>query len=222
MKVASKYVLAVLFLFSLKSNWVEAAVSIEVVHGSEAIRPYLDDLASLTFEIYSTYPYLITSSHEEEREYLREHLQEGSGIVILAKEEGKVVGAITGHPLVEAPERMTKTFRSSGTPIDDMYYLGDILLKKEYRGQKIGQKMYEEFLSCVLVRPEFKKVLFCEIVRDKDDPRRPGDFFCLDEFWDKRGFVKHPEWVYSCLWQDRIGEDEESLKSMVYWMKELE
>jgi len=42
----------------------------------------------------------------------------------------------------------------------------------------------------------------------------------LDAFWNRRGFVKHPELHTTFSWQD-LDENEESLKPMVFWLKHL-
>jgi hypothetical protein len=40
----------------------------------------------------------------------------------------------------------------------------------------------------------------------------------LDKFWDKRGYVKHPELKTTYLWKD-LDDTEETEKPMTFWLK---
>jgi hypothetical protein len=42
----------------------------------------------------------------------------------------------------------------------------------------------------------------------------------LDAFWNRRGFVKHPE-LRTCFSWRELGEDAETSKPMVFWLKRL-
>ncbi len=63
-------------------------------------------------------------------------------------------------------------------------------------------------------------ITFCEVVSPKNDPRRPPDYFCLDEFWTRRGFVKIPDLVTQFSWKE-IDSEDEFYHPMVFWSKKL-
>jgi hypothetical protein len=58
------------------------------------------------------------------------------------------------------------------------------------------------------------------VKRPDNHPARPGDYRSLDSFWQRQGFVKRPELTAQMSWKD-LGDGDESVKSMVFWTKNL-
>ena len=48
-----------------------------------------------------------------------------------------------------------------------------------------------------------------------------ADYVPLDDFWQKRGYTRHPELRTEYIWQD-LDETEASPKPMVFWLKRLD
>ena len=65
----------------------------------------------------------------------------------------------------------------------------------------------------------FKHITFCCVERPIDHPRRPKEYVPLDQFWNKRGYYKHPELRSAYSWKD-LDDVEESSKPMTFWLKE--
>ena len=66
----------------------------------------------------------------------------------------------------------------------------------------------------------FTHCVFCSVVRDADDPRRPSGYRPLCGFWQKRGYCKVKGLIGHYDWKE-IGNVEETRKAMQFWMRPL-
>ena len=87
-------------------------VRVEVLVGTE-IEDWLDRVAQLRIEIFSSYPYLYEGDMDYERHYLRNYATSDGGIVVLARDGRDVVGASTGLPLLSADAAFIRPFQST-------------------------------------------------------------------------------------------------------------
>ena len=114
---------------------------------------------------------------------------------------------------------MIETFKSHNFQPPSLFYLGESVLLKAYRGQGIGVRFFEHREAHAHRLGGFSYAAFCA-VRRGEHPRRPKDYVPLDEFWRHRGYTKHPELITAFSWKD-IDEEKESLKPMEFWLKQL-
>ena len=66
-------------------------MEIRLLHGA-AIAPYIDDLARLRLTVFREFPYLYDGTPEYEADYLANYARSGRSLVVLALDDGKVVG----------------------------------------------------------------------------------------------------------------------------------
>jgi GNAT superfamily N-acetyltransferase len=194
-------------------------VQIQVFIGQE-IQPYIDQVASLRVSIFREYPYLSEGNLQSEKSYLEMYSHAQNGIFLLAVEGEKVVGVLTGISLVEAATLLQNVFLKRKIPVDPFFYLGDIMVVKEYRNKGVGRRLYERLEKHVRERTSYRQIFFSEIHRSESDPRRPKDYTSADQFWEKLGFVKHPELVTYFPWKE-VGGSHETPHTMITWIKIL-
>lgn len=194
------------------------AINIQLFKGS-AVLPYLDAVIQFRTTIFREYPYLYESDHTIEDQYIRNYAKSKDSLFVIAQDHNKVVGCVTSIPVMDVlAESWAAVLRT--IVVDSMLYLGDILVLKEYRNRKIGAKMYEIFESSIRKEKQFSAITFQEIVRSKDDPKRPKHYRSLDSFWQKRGYIKHPELIHHIPYRE-VGESRDTLHTMVFWVKTL-
>jgi GNAT superfamily N-acetyltransferase len=186
----------------------------------EEIAPYLDELAGLRIEVFRDYPYLYDGSMAYERTYLQRYAASGASLFVLAWADGVLVGAATGLPLADEVDYIQAPFRAAGIAVDTVFYFGESVLRKPYRGQGIGVRFIQEREDYARRLGRFQQLAFCAVDRPADHPRRPPAYVPLDEFWRRRGFERHPELKTHFSWQD-LDEAEESPKAMTFWLKSL-
>ena len=183
------------------------------------LKARLDDLAKLRIEIFRAWPYLYKGTIAYERQYLPRYAEARTGTMIVAEEDGVIVGASTALGLDEEEDNVHQPFLDAGLDMRGIFYFGESVLLPAYRGQGIGVRFFEEREKAALGHG-YKEACFCAVVRPDDHPARPKDYVPLDGFWTKRGYAKRPELIAKFAWRD-IGERDDSDKPMVFWMKTL-
>ena len=189
-----------------------------VVHG-EGLQSIMKEIASLSVTVFREYPYLFDGNVEEEKADLANFLSSQGSLAVVAKEGKKVIGAVTGKPLIETSDQIIKVFEEKGHSVHTMFYLMDLMLLKEYRGRGLGQKLYRSFEIHVKNHLQFPTLAFCEVVRPREDTRRPAGLVGLDGFWKKSGFVKQPEMVTHFSWKE-VDQPESRPNPMVFWLQQ--
>ena len=184
------------------------------------IDAYLPELARLRIRVFREYPYLYEGSIAYEEKYLKTYASVPESVMVLIWNNDRVVGVSSGLPLeVETPE-VIEPFVAHGYDPRRIFYYGESVLFPEYRGKGLGKRFFEERESHARGLARFDIACFCAIERPASHPHRPADYVPLDTFWNRRGFVKHPELRATFSWRE-LGEDTETPKPMVFWLKRL-
>lgn len=193
-------------------------IKIQLFKGVEVLH-YLDAIIHLRVTVFREYPYLYGGDPEAEEGYVKTFARSKRSLFVLAKNHEEVIGCLTSIPAIDV---LTESWATAlrKLSVDSMIYLGDMLLLKEYRNQKIGSKMYDLFEKTVRKDETYSKIAFQEIVRPKDDPKRPTTYRSLDPFWNKRSYIKHPEMTQQISYLE-IGDSAPVEHTFVFWIKEL-
>lgn len=185
----------------------------------KAIHPYINDLAKLRIAILKDYPYLYEGDLEYERNYLSTYTNSDACVMILAKDGDKVIGASTAIPLEFEVEEFKRPFIQANMNINDIFYFGESVLDKRYRGKGIYRHF---FLEREAAAREYgsRTAAFCAVERALDDPRRPKDYQPLDVIWKRYGYTKHAELTTTFDWLE-VGATQQSTNPMTFWLKKL-
>ncbi len=192
-------------------------IRIKRYSGSE-LQKYIPDLACLRIEIFRDFPYLYDGDLEYEKKYLQTYIDCDESVIVLAFDESKIIGASTAIPMRYETDEVKKPFINHGYNPNEIFYCGESVLDKKYRGLGIGVSFFKEREAHAKQLGGFKHICFCCVERAKDHPRRPADYVPLDNFWTKRNYVKHPELTATYTWKD-LDEEYESPKKMTFWLK---
>ena len=185
-----------------------------------AINAWLPELARLRIQVFREFPYLYDGSAAYEEKYLKTYVDAPDSVMVLVRDSERVVGASSGLPLeAETPDAI-KPFVAQGYDLRRIFYYGESVLLPEYRGRGLGRRFFEEREAHARGLGCFHIACFCAIERPADHPRRPAGYTPLDAFWNRRGFVRHPELGTTYSYRD-LDEDQESPKPMVFWLKQL-
>ncbi len=198
---------------------MDDGVRIETFQG-QAAEPYFEDLARLRIEVFRAFPYLYEGDLAYERKYVSTYARSPQSLFVLALDGEKAVGASTAMPMREETEEFQRPFRAAGWNVERIFYYGESVLLPEYRGGGIGVRFFEEREGFARRSGAYDFCCFSAVERPQDHPLRPADYQPLDAFWRKRGYVHRPELRTEFSWRD-LGEAEESLKPMSYWLKDL-
>ncbi|MCZ8017817.1 GNAT family N-acetyltransferase [Novosphingobium sp.] len=184
-----------------------------------ALQAALPDLARLRIAVFAAWPYLYAGSEEYEQDYLAEFTACPDAVLVAALDGERIVGAATASPLIAQEDYIRAPFVTAGIDPAGVFYFGESVLLPEYRGQGIGHAFFDHREAAARAWGA-RQASFCAVVRPTDHPARPADYVPLDAFWGKRGYAPVSGLVGSFAWADH-GEQEENLKPMQYWMRQL-
>jgi len=134
-----------------------------------AIADALDELATLRLDIFPEYPYLYQGKKKDELTYLATYAEAPDACVILAYDGLTVIGAATGMPLIHEDAQMLDAFAGTKFPINDVYYVGELLFRPAYRNCGLGQKLLDRLESHIRSLSRYRR-LTCATVERPDDP----------------------------------------------------
>ncbi|NOT85135.1 MAG: GNAT family N-acetyltransferase [Methylococcaceae bacterium] len=192
-------------------------IHIERKSGADLQR-YIAELARLRIEVFREFPYLYDGDLSYEEKYLQTYSNCAESVIVLAFDGDKIIGASTAIPLKYETEEVKRPFVEQGYHPDEVFYCGESVLNKAYRGLGLGVKFFEQREAHAADLGGFKHLCFCCVERPVDHPRRPADYVPLDAFWNKRGYFKHPELKTTYTWKD-LDEIQETPKPMTFWLK---
>jgi len=182
------------------------------------VERYIPDVARLRISVFREFPYLYDGNLDYEAKYLRTYTRSPDSVIVIAFDGDKVVGASTAVPLQHEMEEAKRPFVENGMDPAGVFYLGESVLEKQYRGRGIGVRFFEEREAHARLVGQFNWCAFCAVERPANHPRRPKGYVPLDEFWNKRGYHKRPDIQTTFTWQD-LDETISTPKPMVFRIK---
>lgn len=193
-----------------------AAAGLERVRGA-GIGPYLDELAALRIAVFREWPYLYDGTEAYERAYLQRYARSPDSVCVLARAQGRLVGAATGMPLAQDEAAFQQPFVERGIAVDEVFYFGESVLLPPWRGRGIGHGFFDE-REAFAQASGFRITAFAAVDRGSDDPRRPPAYRGNEAFWSKRGYVRQPGMTMRLGWKE-VGEEHESDKPLTFWLR---
>ena len=194
-------------------------MEIRLLHGA-AIAPFITELGHLRLQVLGEYPFLYDGTALGEADFLAGYPLSERSLLVLAQEQGQVVGASLGLPLSDMADALQEPFVARGQDPARVFYFAQSLVLPAYRGQGLGVRFFIERESYAHKLADFDFCAFCSVERPGAHPLRPADFKPLDGFWRNRGFLRDSSLRSSWTWCDR-GEQQVSEKIMSFWLKAL-
>lgn len=193
-------------------------IGVERVVGA-AIAEYIPALAALRISVFREWPYLYAGSLEYEETYLATYAASPNGMIVIARDGARVVGASTALPLAQHSDNVVPPLIAAGYAPETVCYFGESVLEGPYRGRGLGHAFFEHREAHARTHG-LTVAAFCAVERSAEHPARPADYRDLEPLWTSHGFVKRPDVVTTFAWRD-VGDDAETPKRMVFWIKEL-
>ncbi len=158
------------------------------LRGAEGL-PFLDDFARLRMEVFREYPYLYEGDISDERAYLGAYLSSDFGRVFALFDGDTLAGMLTCGPMSAEPGYLKDAFEKSGLNAGESFYLGDMVLRKAYRGRGLFPRFFEAAKKQA-IEGNFKTLSLMCLVNSKDDFGRPENFRDVVGLCEKIGFSK--------------------------------
>ncbi len=181
--------------------------------------PLLPAIARLRISVFREFPYLYDGNAAYEEDYLQTYARAPDAAVIIAEDDGEIVGASTCLPLSAETPNVQQPFLDSGHNVGRIFYFGESVLDAAYRGQGIGVAFFSG-REAQASATGYAATCFCAVQRPPDHPLRPPGYAPLDAFWTRRGYTKQPGLFCKMAWRD-VGEAEATEKTLTFWTKKL-
>ncbi len=194
-------------------------IDVKTCSGAQ-IEPYLDAVAELRIAVFRDWPYLYAGDRDYEKQYLATYAKSPESLFVLAFDGERVIGASTGIPLTDETAAFQKPFLDRGVALPDVFYFGESVLLRDYRGQGLGHRFFDEREGYARRLGRFASTAFCAVERDAGDPRRPAGHRDNDTFWTKRGYARQDDMFCELEWQE-IGAAHASLHRLRFWLRPL-
>jgi GNAT superfamily N-acetyltransferase len=187
----------------------------QILRGSE-IKHCIDRLGEFRIQIFREYPYLYDGSIEYERTYLRRYLMAPESLCLILEDALGIVGACTGIPLACEDSEFQNAF--VGENKEEVYYIGEVMLRADSRGKKLGSSLMSTALD-LIDSNKFKKISLCTVDRGLNHPREPLSYSPPDYLWKKYGFEKSGNLMAYLDWKD-VGQDVDTRKPLNIWFRQ--
>lgn len=184
-----------------------------------AIAEVLDDLASLRLDIFLEFPYLYRGRREDELKYLNTYAEAPDACVIVAYDGQAVIGAATGMPLIHEDASTLAAFAGTTFPLNDVYYVGELLFRPAYRNGGLGHKLLARLESHIRSLGRYRKLTCATVERSDDHPLRPPDYIPITRFLARTGFTRLPGFTTNFNWRETDGIVRDH--PMQFWSREL-
>lgn len=178
-----------------------------------------DEVATLRLEIFREYPYLYQGRREDERKYLGTYAAAPDACVILVYDGDAVIGAIAGMPLIHEDAQMLDAFAVTEFPLNEAYYVGELLFRPAYRNGGLGQKLLARLESHIRSLGRYRTLTSATVERPDDHPLRPRDYIPMTRFLARTGFARLSGVITSFTWLEIDGIVRDH--PMQFWSKEL-
>lgn len=181
-------------------------------------KKYAKELAELRLKVFFDFPYLYEGTLDYEMHYLETYFKAKHAFILIAEDNGQIVGATTSIWANEEVDSFKSPFEIKGINPEEVFYFGESVLLPQYRGLGIGKIFFQERETFARTLPFIKILSFCAVIRSSTHPLKPLEYRPLDSFWHSQGFKKEDGLTTTYEWKDR-GEEKESLKEMQFWTK---
>jgi GNAT superfamily N-acetyltransferase len=179
----------------------------------------IEPLAWLRIQVFRDFPYLYEGNFAYEQSYLKTYAEADRAFLFTVFDQDQLVGATTGIPLIDEASEVIEPFAKAGFDLETVFYFGESILLKEYRGLGIGHRFFDEREAYAYSLPSITTTCFCAVDRGENHPKEPIDYRPNDAFWLKRGYEKQISLQSLFEWPD-VGELTSTAKPMIYWLKE--
>jgi GNAT superfamily N-acetyltransferase len=196
-----------------------SALDVRTVTGAEVLA-HIPALARLRIAVFRDWPYLYEGDQSYEERYLRIYAESPRAAVVLALYGAEVVGASTCLPLTDETDNVQAPFRAAGIDAGRVFYFGESVLLRPYRGTGAGVRFFAEREAHARRVSDCDIAAFCAVQRPADHPAKPPDAVPLDAFWRRRGFTPARNLACEMRWRE-VGATEETSHRLAFWLKSL-
>lgn len=186
-------------------------MEILVLKNKEA-EPYLDEILKMRLKNFIEFPYLYEGDEKYEQKYLEVLMESKTSLLIIVKENDKVIATGTGLCLNDEVDFVKNPYINED--INKIFYISEVVVNKEYRKSGIAKIIGDKFIEYAF-QNNYKKIVFCSVNRNSNHKLRPKNYYPNENIWIKYGFSRSDKKCY-IPWKD-IDEEIDSQKELQFY-----
>lgn len=147
-------------------------------------------IAEMRISYFRGFPYLYDGTIEQEKPHLEKYLRSQNANVLLALYNETVIGFCSAIPLKDEIDEIKLPFSSAGFVLNEVLYIGEIIIDEAFRGQGITRKFFES-QEIFAKTNGFTKISFLTVERETTDKNCPQNYKDLEAIWRHFGYNKY-------------------------------
>lgn len=205
------------FMIGLNNKSMEN-ITFQLVKGVDTMQ-YIDTLAEKRIDAFKAFPYLYLGDLQQEKDFLNKFCQSKNARMVIIQSQKSIIGLATASPLKEAFEQCQNAFKPTAFQIDQMLYIGECIIDKEFQHQGLGRTV-NALLEDEAKLNDFKFATFCSVIRPLNDGRIPENYYQPADIFKKFGYTKHEDIRCAFEWP-MVPSGQTQKNEMVFWVKSL-
>ncbi len=194
---------------------MQATLDIQLLR-SLSIRKYIPSIAKLRLKIFKDHPLFYKGNLDTEIQYLEHFALSKEAVMVAVFEDHELIGVSSGIPLSETTPQLQKPFIEEGLPLAEYFSFGESMILPPYRGRGIGHHFFDLREEHVRHLKRYSHICFSDFSQFTETK----DYFSLEGFWKKRGYVKHPSLKCHTYWEEPSIQ-ETTPPPFAIWIKDL-
>ena len=185
MDICKRVSLIFITVFLILPTMAIASTKIETYRNTEVkkISPLLDNFI---YQVAKEYPYLYV--HQKETNYNTIFEKDPKAFVILARKNGKVIGALQANPLNSpyfkdqeySPEKALMQIKNNGFNLDKILYVSTFMLAKNERNNlSVIKPMFDKTLD-LAKNLGYSQICYMEILETNNHPLKPNPYIPVE------------------------------------------
>lgn len=196
----------------------ESSLVLKAATGAQA-RVFLPQISALNL-VWKEWPYCWEGGPDDDSAYFERYFSSTASMFLFLIHAEEIVGYAAVIPLESEVEDIQKPFKAQFLNLSKYFYLGAIVIKKEFRHQKGLFAALYDYGTSHTQRFARKYIALAMIERDPCDARCPEGYVSPDGICEKFGFVRHDDMIVQTTWKDSTTHTFEPVK-MPIWIKEI-
>ena len=122
-------------------------------------------------------------------------------------------------PLIHEDAQMLDAFAGTTFPLNETYYVGELLFRPAYRNCGLGRKLLALLESNIRSLGRYRRLTCATVEQPDDHPLRPRDYIPITRFLARTEFVRLHGVTTHFIWRETDGIKRDH--PMQFWSKEL-
>jgi GNAT superfamily N-acetyltransferase len=153
--------------------------------------PYVQLLSEMRIKAFKEFPYLYVGNVKDDLYYTSCYTMK-HGLLVLAFQDDNIIGIYSAMPMNTPTcflEDWSRHLAAEGIDVNKCFYAGELIVDPAFQQRGIGFQLFKR-LVLEVDQLGYDTLAGVTVIRPKDHPQRPKDYYDSDAIWIKYGYKK--------------------------------